>query len=182
MAFWRNLFLCRLSQPIHNRSLYRTILRQQPRRLVEVGVSDLVRGQRMIELAAKFHDEVAYTGIDLFEMRPESHPYKSCGLKTAYQKLKTRRAKIRLLPGEAAETVARSANLLYNSDLIVISHCEADEISHQRQLFQRIMHRQSVLMIEQLDHESGRCRYCCYRLDDLAAPLLDGGVKLPLAA
>jgi len=76
----------------------------------------------MIELAAlqSSPGRIRYTGIDRFEARtPSDGP--GLSLKDAHRLLSRTGARVQLLPGDPLSVLARAANNLTGSDLIVIS-------------------------------------------------------------
>ena len=74
----------------------------------------------MIELASRFHPvgEICFTGIDLFEDRPAGQGV-GITLRDAHRTLKATGARIRLMPGDAHEGLARVANGLGKVDLLL---------------------------------------------------------------
>jgi len=114
-------YLAYLSQPASDRPIYK-LLRQHPvRNIVELGVGDGVRTQRMIEMAvaAQPDAEIRYAGIDLFEARPAGRA--GLTLKAAYKMLRQLPVKSQLIPGDPFTALARTANSLTNTDLLVIA-------------------------------------------------------------
>ncbi len=118
----RCLFLTRLSRPAAYRPIYQAIRRHSLRRIVEVGVGTADRATRMIEIAsaAGGAEQVFYTGIDLFELRP-AQDGTGLPLKMAHRTLAATGAKIRLLPGDAYAALSRAVNMLGVADLVVIA-------------------------------------------------------------
>ena len=118
----RYLYLARFSQPSADRTLYRAIWRQPPTRIVELGIGSARRSLRMIELAKRLRPEtetIHYAGIDLFEARPEDAA--GLTLKRAHRLLGGTNAKVRLVPGDPAMALKRTANVLLQTDLLVIA-------------------------------------------------------------
>jgi len=76
----------------------------------------------MIEVAALDTPvrEIRYTGVDLFEARtPSGGP--GMTLKTAHRLLTATGARIQLLPGDPYTALARTANSLAGTELVVVS-------------------------------------------------------------
>jgi hypothetical protein len=118
--WFRYAYLAHFSKPTTNRQLYRLVKRDQVCRIVEIGVSDLPRAIRLIEVAQRFAGDrkVWYTGIDWFEARqPQLAPL---SLKESYRVLRATEANIRLVPGAPAASLAAAANAHQNTDLILI--------------------------------------------------------------
>jgi len=76
----------------------------------------------MIELAALHSSpgRIRYTGIDRFEARTSSEGPGLC-VKGAHRLLRRTGARVQLLPGDPFSVLARAANNLTGSDLLVIS-------------------------------------------------------------
>ena len=118
--FLNSLYLVWFSKPKCDRVLYRFLKRQKASSIVEIGLSDLARSQRLIEMADRCSlGEVRYTGIDLFEARPADWP--SMTLKQTHQTLARTGASVRLIPGDPYAALSRYANHLGNTQLIVIA-------------------------------------------------------------
>ena len=84
----KHAYLAYLSQPATDRVIYRLIDKRPIRSILELGVGDGVRAERMIAVASRqqMDTELRYTGIDLFEDRPAGTP--RIALKQAYQQLR----------------------------------------------------------------------------------------------
>jgi len=116
-SYWNALLWMNLSKPSCDCALYRRVLKSKPCRIVELGVGDLTRAVRVIALAQRSHsDTIHYCGIDLFEARSEQ----PLMLKEAYRQLAPSGAKVRLVPGDLLPALARTANMLTASDLLII--------------------------------------------------------------
>ncbi len=147
----RFLYLSYLSKPVFNRLIYRAIARQRIFKIVEMGVGRCQRAAYMIE-AAGFHapaGQVHYTGIDLFEARSATDG-PGVTLKTAHRLLTATGAKIRLLPGDPFSALARAANTLTGTDLMVIS-ADQDARCLARAWFYvpRMLHPGSLVYLEE---------------------------------
>ena len=115
---WNALVWTYLSGPKIDRVLFRRIAKTKPQRIVELGLTDLNRTLRMIRMAQRYTEEtIHYCGIDLFESRGES----GLKLKDTHSRLSQTGGKIRLVPGELMPAIARSANILSDTDLLIIS-------------------------------------------------------------
>jgi hypothetical protein len=117
----RFFYLAYFSQPARDRTLYRAIRRGAANHILELGMGGGVRAGRLIEMARRtgLADTIHYTGIDLFELSPPGKERLS--LKAAHCQLKTTRARVRLVPGDAYTALASAANHIGQCDLIVIS-------------------------------------------------------------
>ena len=146
----RYLYLAYLSQPVADRPLYRCMRRQAIRRIVELGVGTLARATRMIEIAAAGvgAENVTYTGVDLFESRSVADSA-GVSLKLAHRQLLGTGARIRLLPGDPFTALARAANGLTETDIVVIS-ADQDAASLAKAWFYvpRMLHTASQVFVE----------------------------------
>jgi hypothetical protein len=143
------LYLAYFSKPACDRVLYRAMARQKVQRILEIGLGDACRAQRLISVAHRCAggEAVRYTAIDLFEARPAGMP--GLPLKDAHKLLKATGAQVQLIPGDPASALARSANALQNLDLILISagHDEAQLVGAWF-YFPRMLHTGSAVYIE----------------------------------
>ncbi|MBC8351289.1 MAG: hypothetical protein H8E66_04850 [Planctomycetes bacterium] len=150
-SFFKFAYLTLLSKPAHERALYQAIRRSAPRSIVEVGVGLGTRASRMISAAGRYRreEQIRYTGIDLFEARNESGT--SLPLKEAHRRLKATGANIRVIPGDPLSALARSANGLQSTDLLVIA-ADQDEGSLTNAWFYvpRMLHDKSLVLIEDM--------------------------------
>lgn len=145
---WNAFVWTYLSGPKRDRDLYRRVAKKKPRRIVELGLADLTRTLRMIRMAQRYTDEtIHYCGIDLFESRGES----GLKLKDTHSRLSHTGGKIRLVPGELMPAIARSANILTDTDLLIIS---AEHSSDDLRAVQMFMPRM-------LRSDSSIARYQC---------------------
>lgn len=126
-SLFRSLFLSHLSKPVSDRLLFRSVSKIKPQRIVEVGLDNGDRGIELVELAQRQRPtvEIRYTGIDMFEARPESGNSSPLKLKDAHQQLKATDAKIKLVPGEPMKSLIRVSNELASTDMLVISFDES---------------------------------------------------------
>lgn len=126
--------LAYFSKPKSERAVYRTIRRLRPRSVVEIGVGEVTRSQRIIKLCTHIVgvEQFRYTGIDLFEARGSSQP--GVTLKLAHKLLKPMAAKIQLVPGDPFSALSRTANSLTQTDLIII-RSDQDAASMNRAWF-----------------------------------------------
>jgi hypothetical protein len=149
--WFRFAYLAYLSRPKSARKLYRLIKRQQVRRIVEVGLSDLAFTSSLIEVAQRFagDQKVAYSGLDWFDARPKH--VSPLTLKEAHRTLSGTAASVRLVPGPAAASLAAVANAHQYTDLILISSAvTAEELQSAWFYVPRMLHHQSVILREQI--------------------------------
>jgi predicted O-methyltransferase YrrM len=148
-SFVRFAMLSLFSRPAHERAIYRMIRHLRAATIVEIGVQEGVGSQRIIEAALRSSpaEEIRYTGIDLFEARPPHSP--GLKLKDAHRKLKKTGVHVQLIPGDPLSALARSANTLLGTDLIVIRGDQAPEALQRSWLYvPRMLHDRSVILQE----------------------------------
>lgn len=142
-------YFAHVAKPAAERRLYRLIRRNRVRRIVELGIGDASRAQRLISVCQRYHDaqEVSYAGIDMFEARPEDQA--SLPLKQAYKLLTPSGARLQLVPGDPYTALARAANSLLETDLLIIN-ADQDPVSLQRAWFYvpRMLHSGSSVLVE----------------------------------
>lgn len=140
------------SKPVADRRVYQLLRKQAVQKILEIGIGNAERSLRMIEMAAtRFPvEQVSFSGVDLFEMRSADQPA-GLSLKAAHKKLTASGARIRLVPGDPFAALARMANTIGPTDLIVISADQTGE-SLARAWFYlpRLMHETSQVLQETL--------------------------------
>ena len=144
--------LAYFSQPATDRVIYRAIHKQPVYNIVELGVGYAVRAQRMIAVALRNQGdaEICYTGIDFFEARPASNP--GITLKRAYRLLREMGASVRLVPGDPLAALARVANSLADTDLLVIgADQDAEALARAWMFVPRMLHERSLIFVQQTD-------------------------------
>lgn len=149
-------FLGYLSQPQGDRALYRAILRQRPARIVEIAMAQSRRTLRMARLATRLNRSdkpVRYTVIDQFELGRSG-----VSLKDTYRALRGQNVKARVVPGDPATALARAANELPGSDLVVIG-AEMDRGSPGWAYVPRMLHRKSLVFCEVPGGGGGATRF-----------------------
>ena len=127
--WFRKLYLLYLSQPAGERALFRHLLGRPVRSVVEVGVRLETRTERLLEIAGWSGGELRYTGIDLFEARPEGQ--EKITLKAAFAKLRRPTVHVQLVPGDPYSALVRVANSLAGTDVVIVS-ADVDQESLER--------------------------------------------------
>jgi hypothetical protein len=144
------------TQTAEERPLFRVIRERKVRAIVEIGVGDAVRTQRILEAAVRNRPAggVIYAGIDLFEARSDRSS--GLSLKQVHRKLKAAKAKVRLVPGDPYSALARVANSLVGTDLLIISADQQGE-SLDRAWFYvpRLLAQGATIFIEAIDPKTG---------------------------
>jgi hypothetical protein len=146
-AFW----WCYLARPKSDRAIYRLIRKHKPRKLMLLGLGDLVRPVRMISLAQRYSagEPIQLGGVDRFEARPAGHSKLS--LKDAHRLLRPTGGQIHLFPGDPHEALGRAANILHDIELVVIA-ADQDAASLARAWFfiNRLLAPQALVLREEI--------------------------------
>ena len=149
LSAFRYLQWSMFSKPVCDRSIFKLIKRNKVRSMVEIGLQDGQRCQRMIQVAQKFGagNLVKYTGIDLFDGRDaEAAPLK---LIQVHKQLSALGVKPQLVPGDLAYAIRKIANSHTRTDLVVLS-AGFDEAAMEAnwQFIPRMLHAGSAFMIQ----------------------------------
>ena len=140
-------YLAYLSQPATDRAVYRLIEKRPIRSILELGVGDGLRAERMIAIVSRHQTdtELQYTGIDLFEDRPAGSP--QIALKQAYQKLRQQSVRVRLVPGGPFEALSRIANYVSGIDLVVVAgDQDAQSLARAWMFLPRMIHGETLVL------------------------------------
>lgn len=153
----RSSYLLYFSQPAADRVLFKAMKSRPIRSIVEIGVGLGGRTERLLEVAAWRADclPLKYAGIDLFDSRPAGHPRLT--LKRAHHELRATGATIRLVPGDPAEALHRSANALTGTDLLLIAADQnADSLALAWRYIPRMIHPQSLVFQQDASGGAGK--------------------------
>jgi len=153
ISSFRFLKMTWLDKPVADRAVYKLIKQRQIRSIVEVGLGDGTRCEKLIAVAQKFSPEkVRYTGVDLFDARESSTPLT---LIEMHRRLKGVDAKTQLVPGDMGSALPRIANSHLRTDLILISAgFDHEQLSSVKSFLPRMLHASSLVMIQkQVDGE-----------------------------
>jgi hypothetical protein len=133
ISLFKTAHLTLLSRPARDRAVYRQMLQQRPSTIVEIGLGDGRRAERIIELACLMHPAgtVRYVGFDRFE---SAHAVQ-LRLKDAYSRLHRDQARVLLVPGSPLESLTRVANSLSSIDLVVVDYLPHDPLMADAWLF-----------------------------------------------
>lgn len=146
---WTKRFYWRyLSKPASERSLFLHVLENPVSSILEIGLGDGERFARVIPLCSKPEgvSQIRYAGVDAFESAPAGTPH--LPLKTAHRKLAELGVKANLIPGDTIAAIARVANLVLPSDLVIVDgHWNTgDDVSQAiQQWLPRLCHDQSTI-------------------------------------
>jgi len=97
------------------------VRQHKPQAIVEIGMESADRTTRILRLAQRVSPdaELHYTAIDLFDARPsDCQPLK---LKSMHQLLAKTNVHVRLIPGDPLSALARAANQLSGTQLLIVS-------------------------------------------------------------
>jgi hypothetical protein len=133
ISLFKTAHLTLLSRPVRDRAVYRQMLQKRPSTIVEIGLGDGRRAERIIELARLMHptETVRYVGFDQFE----SARSVQLRLKDAYSRLYRDGARVLLVPGSPLESLTRVANSLSSIDLVVVDYLPQDPLMADAWLF-----------------------------------------------
>lgn len=160
VSFLKYCYWSYLAKPAADRAIYRAIREHKPASIVEIGIGNAARTRRMLELSLQHAsaDALKYTGIDLFEARPEGSA--GLALKQAHTQLKSFGVKVQLVPGDPYSALARAANGLRAVDMIIISHDQdAESMEHAWFYFPRMLHPKSLVLLEVAAAKPGETRF-----------------------
>ena len=141
------------SKPSNDRVAYRAIKKNKFRTLVEVGLGEGTRCERMIRIAQKYSPSstIRYTGVDLFDERDSSQ--KQVKLIEMHRQLNGLGAKARLVPGDFGSSIQQIANSHLRTDLVVVQ-CDQNGDVFQHEAFAnawkflpRMLHTSSQVML-----------------------------------
>jgi hypothetical protein len=149
LGFVKYSYLAYLSRPASDRPIYRRLRQHPVRNIVEIGIGSGVRTERMIQMAASVtpDSKIHYTGIDLFEARPPSHP--GMTLKRAYRMLRRLPVEFQLVPGDPFTALVRMANNLTGTDLLVVAvDQDPQQMARAWVMVPRMLHEHSLILLE----------------------------------
>ncbi len=147
ISSFRFLKLTWLDKPVADRAIYKLIKQRQIRSIIEVGLGDGTRCEKLIAVAQKFSGEkVRYTGVDLFDARESAEPLK---LIEMHRRLKPIDAKTQLVPGDMGSALPRIANSHLRTDLILISAgFDREQFSDVKSFLPRMLHASSLVLVQ----------------------------------
>lgn len=166
----RSSYLLYFSQPAADRAVYKAVSARKVRAIVEIGI-ELGSGgggrtDRLLEVAGWRADclPLRYTGIDLFEARPQNR--RGPSLKEAFARLRRPNVKAQLVPGDPYTALLRVANSLAGTDLLLISaDQDADSLARAWSWLPRMLTPQSLIFQQEPGPKAGQT---CWRPLQLA--------------
>jgi hypothetical protein len=155
------LYLAYASKPKAERFLYRIIRKRRMSRIVEFGMTSILRSRRMIEVAQRYAPprNVCFTGFDQFEAAPVEAS--AClpsrqSLIGVFRALRPTGASVRLLPGTIAGVLPDAANTLPGTDMVIIAHTVSEaDMAHAWFYLPRMLHAGSLVLWEQAPSAEG---------------------------
>lgn len=149
MNFLHNLYLSYLSQPAQNRCLYKYVLSERPRRIVELGIQRGDRTEQLIKLAVsqvEMPEMIEYCCSDPFENRsPEDGP--GISLRRAFKKLNGTGADFRSFAMEPDVGIYQIAKLIKKVDMLIIATPNHDWIFERMGVFAPMLHDSSGIFL-----------------------------------
>jgi hypothetical protein len=163
-------YLCNFAKPAADRLLYKKLKSHAVHSIVEIGVG---QGERIAALAKVMallrpHTKVRYTGIDLFEGRPQGAA--GLELREAHRRFSGLGMKVQLAPGHAFSALARLANSLAGTDWVIIS---ADQdpalVTKAMRYLPRMLGKNSIVFLEERGAAGELVRYQELSLSEVEA-------------
>jgi hypothetical protein len=144
----QRLYWAYFPKPKSSRILYRAVRDLRATKIVEFGVADPERSLQLIKMAVGMQQgtaQVSYTAMDLFDARPQMQSPLS--VKQAHRFFASSGAKVQLVPGSMSEGLARTANTLLGTDLVIFAE-DAAPVSDSRLWFYlpRLLHSESHVL------------------------------------
>jgi hypothetical protein len=118
----RYYWLIYFSQPAADRKIYETLATKPIRSILEIGLGDRLRQQRLFDLCTDRltgEDRLRYYAVDMFDTRPQGVP--KLTLKQAHASIKHERVQVQLIPGDPLSAITRVANSVKDLDCIIIA-------------------------------------------------------------
>ena len=145
-SLWTRLRYSYFAKPVEERPLYREMLKRPVARIVEIGLGDCDRAERLIRLAIKLAGRpVTYTGIDPFESASAGQPRMK--YKDAYKRLNFTGCSCKLVPGDPLSALTRVANTLTGTELLVIGSGDEQSMRAAWRYVPRMLDAQSRVFL-----------------------------------
>jgi hypothetical protein len=127
-------------------------------RIVQIGIGDGRLTESLLEMVQRNSNasRARYAGIDPFEGRVQPAP--GLTLKDAHRRFRNDGLDVRLLPGEPAGVLARCANELRGTDLVIVSRDQQEGMAQAWHLVVRFLHKDSQVWVEE-DHNDSPARF-----------------------
>ncbi|MEM9413473.1 MAG: hypothetical protein AAGA30_20365 [Planctomycetota bacterium] len=147
-------YLVAFSNPKCNRAIYKTIAKNKATSILEIGLGDATRAEKIVRIAKRYSGSgaVRYTGVDGFE----SQPHQKITLKECHQKLQDPDVKLQLVPGEIYSSLNRIANSHMRTDIVIISAgYDPQALVDSWFYMPRMLHATSKVFVQPHDDEMG---------------------------
>lgn len=142
----RYVYWAYFSQPANERVFFRLLRQRICRSVVEIGVEDGRRAERLLRWLLLKEKTVRYTGIDCFEAGINCHP--AASLKAVYRRLSRWTCHLRLIPGDPLTALQRTANELLHTDLLIINHVLGEDNAARAWIYlPRMLHDESLVLV-----------------------------------
>jgi hypothetical protein len=148
------LYLAYASKPKAERLLYRAVRRRRISRIVEFGMTSLLRSRRLIEVAQRYAPPrtVCFTGVDPFEAAAVHGAAGTAPRQTlidVFRALRPTGASVRLLPGTLAGVLPDAANTLPGTDLLLMATTVSEaDMAEAWFYLPRMLHAGSLVLWE----------------------------------
>ena len=157
----KSLYWIYFSKPRSARVLYRTARNLHATRIVEFGIADPARSLQLIQMAVGAcppEQQVCYTALDLFDARSQERS--TLTIKQAHRYFGHSGAKVQLVPGPLTEGLARTANTLLGTDLVIFAE-DAAPAGDPRLWFYlpRLLHARSCVLQTHRVGEAAECAF-----------------------
>ena len=154
----KRLYRVYFSNPKSSRILYRAVRDLRATRIVEFGITDPERSLKLIQMAVGMHEghkgevQISYTAIDSFDARSQAQS--PLTLKQAHRYFNSSGAKVQFVPGSMSEGLARTANTLLGTDLVIFAEDAAPQSDSRLWFFlPRLLHAKSCVLQAQDEGE-----------------------------
>ncbi len=149
-SYWQTVWWSYFAQLPEDRICYRLIQKHKIASILEIGMEDAVRSERMLQVAIRGAGPrvVNFVGIDLFEAHPEADE-NPLTLKAAHTQLSALGARVKLVPGDAFSALSRTANSLKDIELVVIGWDNSpDVVAKCWNLMPRFLTDQAIVLCQ----------------------------------
>lgn len=147
-SWLQKIYWSRFSKPISERALFKHLIETPVRSILEIGVGDGARMQRiakLVQLPANV-EQLRYIGIDEFESAISG---RHLSLKQAHQLASQLGFKASLVPGDHSSTIPRVAHKMGSSDLVIVDgglNPQEPSVGLIGNWLNRIAHRESTVI------------------------------------
>ncbi len=121
LNWFQRFYWQKLAKPVAERELFRQLISHPIASVLEIGVGDGQRMQRIVQLAelAPGVTQLRYVGVDEFESSKDGGVHLT--LKQAHQQASQLGLRANLIPGELKSAMPRVAHKIGPSDLVIVN-------------------------------------------------------------